>query len=164
LLAFFLFNCTESSNKNRLNQIAKKIITIKGSDTEFLMVQDLTNVYLQLHPEAHITLESGGSNEGIKSLTNKEIPICNSSRKISDNEMSLKTDKNNKPIPIIFSADALAIFTNYKLGVESLSTNHIKNIFNGTIKSRKELGGDDIPIRLFGRDKSKGTRNYFSSK
>jgi ABC-type phosphate transport system substrate-binding protein len=37
------------------------------------MVQDIADTYMQLQPEALITVESGGSNEGIKSLPNKEI-------------------------------------------------------------------------------------------
>jgi phosphate transport system substrate-binding protein len=78
--------------------------------------------------------------------------------------MSAITDKNNKPIPIIFSVDALAIITDYKVGLDSLSSNQITNIFNGTIKNRKEFGGDEKPIRLFERYQSSGTRNYFSSK
>jgi ABC-type phosphate transport system substrate-binding protein len=78
--------------------------------------------------------------------------------------MSAITDKNNKPNPIIFSVDALAIITDYKVGLDSLSPNQITNIFNGTIKNRKELGGDKTPIRLFERYQSSGKPNYFSSK
>lgn len=164
LTLLFLFGCHETTDSGKLHQASEMVIRIKGSDTEFLMVEHLARIYMQEHPTVKISVEGGGSNKGIKALINKEVDICNSSREILEIEINSITNKEIRPIPIIFSVDALAIITHYKVGVDSLSTLEVTKIFNGQIKNWKELGGDDIPIQLFGRDKSSGTRDYFTSK
>ena len=157
------FGCSNNETKNE-KKTEIKSIKIKGSDTEFLMVQDLATAYMSEHPEIKIVVEGGGSNKGIEALLNNSIDICNSSREITELEIAAITSKNAKPVPIMFSVDALAIITNYKVGVDSLSTRQISSIFNGEINNWKELGGNDLPIKLFGRDKFSGTHDYFMEK
>lgn len=163
---FFLLSCAGKENKtadrNAVN--ATGTIRIKGSDTEYLMVKELADVYMAEHPGIVITVEGGGSNKGLAALVNNEADICNSSREIKDDEMAAIATNNTKPFAVMFSVDALAIITNYKIGVDSLSIQQVSQVFNGKIKNWKELGGINKPIKLFGRDKSSGTRNYFSEK
>lgn len=146
------------------SQVTEGIIRIKGSDTEYAMVQHLAETYMAEHPEVKITVEGGGSNKGIEALVNDHTDICNSSREIKELETSAISKKNVKAIPIIFSVDALAIITNYKVGVDSLSIHEVSSLFSGEIKNWKELGGDDLPVKIFGRNTSSGTHDYFTEK
>lgn len=71
---------------------------------------------------------------------------------------------NINPNPIIFSVDAVAIITNYKLSIDSLSTTQVSQLLSGEIKNWKELGGADIPVNVYGRNKSSGTGDYIKEK
>jgi len=164
LSLFSLFSCQSNHSTSEGDHKPSATIRIKGSDTEFAMVQDLADAYMSEHPDVKIIVEGGGSNKGIEALLNNETDICNSSREIKTDEINGINRKNINPMPIMFSVDALAIITNYRVGVDSLSTQQVTEIFSGKYKNWKELGGDDLPILLFGRDASSGTRNYFEEK
>jgi phosphate transport system substrate-binding protein len=158
-----LFSCDGQKESNQESDVKEKI-TIKGSDTEYLMVKELASAYMALHPNLEIEVQGGGSNQGILELIEHEADICNSSRELSEAERLGFENKKEKVIPIMFSVDALAIITNYKVGVDSLSVEQIAKVFSGEIKNWKELGGENVPVILFGRDTTSGTRNYFSKK
>lgn len=158
-----LLSCKTAPGKPA-GETSHNIIRIKGSDTEYAMVQHLADAYMAEHANIKITVEGGGSNKGIEALMDNATDICNSSREIKAPELTGINNKNIKPVPIIFSVDALAIITNYKIGVDSLSVQQVSSLFSGEIKNWKELGGDDIPVTLFGRDKSSGSRDYFNEK
>ena len=64
----------------------------------------------------------------------------------------------------MFSVDALAIITNSKLGVDSLSTEQLTQVFSGQIPNWKDLGGPNLPIVIFGRDSTSGTYSYLKDK
>jgi phosphate transport system substrate-binding protein len=159
----FLFSCKDTSTESNSRE-QTKIIRIKGSDTEYLMVKDLADAYTKEHPDVRIEVEGGGSNKGIAALSEDKIDICNSSREIDPQEIAEITKGKSKAVPIIFAVDALAIITNYKVGVDSMSVQQLAMLFSGKIRNWKELGGDDLPVILYGRDKASGTRNYFYHK
>jgi len=144
--------------------IRRDTIRVKGSDTEFAMVKHLADAYMAGHLEVIILVEGGGSNKGIEALMNHKTDICNSSREISTEEVIKAMAVEVKPVPIMFSVDALAIITNYKIGIDSLSTNQISSLFKGEIKNWKDLKGPDQQVKVFGRDKSSGTHDYFNEK
>jgi len=64
----------------------------------------------------------------------------------------------------MFSVDALAIITNSKLGIDSLSTDQLSLILSGEITNWKVLGGPDLPIVIYGRDSTSGTYSYLKDK
>lgn len=139
-------------------------IHIKGSDTELWMVKELAKIYSTENKEVNIQVDGGGSGRGFESLIDKECDIANASREImnSEKDHAIKNDIN--PIAIMFAVDALAIVTNSHLGVDSLSTQQLTDIFSGHIKNWKELGGPDLAIHLYGRDSTSGTYYYFKDK
>lgn len=167
LLAFAtctVLSCHTKKPTDTENNHPENIIHIKGSDTEFHMVQALADAYMKLHPEITILVEGGGSNEGIHALIHDEIDICNSSHQIRDEDLILAKGNRVTPNAIIFSVDAVAIITNYKLSIDSLSTSQISQLLSGKISNWKELGGADIPVTVYGRNKSSGTQDYIREK
>ncbi|MES2133483.1 MAG: substrate-binding domain-containing protein [Bacteroidota bacterium] len=164
LIAIVFTACSTKKTTNDLKNTDSNTIHIKGSDTEYQMVKTLADEYMKLHPEITIHVEGGGSNEGIKGLLHSEIDICNSSHIIKNSDITIAKGNNIVPNPIIFSVDAVAIITNYKLCIDSLSTTQITQLLSGKILNWKELGGADIPVTVYGRNKSSGTQDYIKEK
>lgn len=163
LAALTAFSCNTKKTTDTGNQ-SSNVIHIKGSDTEFHLVRSLADAYMKLHPEVTIIVEGGGSNEGIKALIHHETDICNSSHQFKDEDLAMAKTNHVSPNPIIFSVDAVAIITNYKLSIDSLSTTQVSQLLSGEIKNWKELGGADIPVTVYGRNKSSGTQDYIKEK
>ncbi|MES2762380.1 MAG: PstS family phosphate ABC transporter substrate-binding protein [Bacteroidota bacterium] len=165
-LSVIVISCKEPKKQDpELTEIIRRnTIIIKGSDTELPMVKDLARAFRRENSEVTIDLSGGGSSIGIEALINNETDIANSSREMKPVEI-LRAKKNGvNPIPIMFSVDALAIVTNSKLGVDSLSTEQLMQIFSGQIANWKDVGGPDLPIIVYGRDSLSGTYSYLKDK
>jgi phosphate transport system substrate-binding protein len=162
-----LISCKENQKKqdNELTSIIKRnTIVIKGSDTELPMVTDFCTSFKYEHSNIIFDISGGGSSVGIEALIHNETDIANSSREMKLEEIERAKKNGVNPIPIMFSVDALAIITNSKLGVDSLSTEELTGIFSGEITNWKNLGGPDLSIVIYGRDSLSGTYSYLKDK
>jgi phosphate transport system substrate-binding protein len=171
LYAVICFTITLSSCKEQQKQdpelaeiIRRNTIVIKGSDTELPMVRDLSVAFRKEHSEITIDITGGGSAIGIEALINGETDIANSSREMKPLEILRAKKKGVNPIPIMFSVDALAIITHSKLGVDSLSTEQLEQIFSGEITNWNQVGGPDLSIVIYARDTLSGTYSYLKDK
>jgi len=155
IAAFIFYN-----PKAKINADNKTDIVIKGSESEFNLIIFFSSTYKKLHPDINFDITGGGSGKGIEALLKNETHIANSSRSITDGELK-EADRNNLNIAsYIIAGDAVAIITHRAVGVDSLSLNQLKSIFDGSVKNWKEVGGLDLPIVIFGRDNHSGTYHY----
>ncbi len=134
---------------------------IAGSETEVNMVQKLAETYAKQQPNVKISVTGGGSGTGIASLINKQIDVANSSRPMSDSEISQAKANNVNPVPIIFAQDGLAIIVNKDNPVDSLTIEQLGKIYSGQVKNWNEVGGPDMAISAYGRQSTSGTFSYF---
>ena len=162
-----LTNCKHEPKKQdpELTEVLKRnTIVIKGSDTELPLVNDLAKIFITDKPHISIDISGGGSSVGIEALINNQTDIANSSRAMKPTEIDRAKRNGVNPKPIMFSVDALAIITNSKLGVDSLSTDELTKIFSGEYVNWKSVGGPNVPIVIYGRDSLSGTYSYLKDK
>ena len=62
-----------------------------------------------------------------------------------------------------FALDGIAIVVNSENPVSDLSLEQIKGLADGTITNWKDVGGNDAPVVLIGREAGSGTRDGFES-
>jgi phosphate transport system substrate-binding protein len=137
-------------------------ITVKGSDTMVILAQKWAELYMKSNPSASIQVTGGGSGVGITALINGTTDICNSSRPIKQTEIEkLKARYNTLGVSIPCAKDGVTIFLNEANKVQELTLKQLSDIYTAKIKNWKEVGGDDAPIRLYGRENSSGTYTYF---
>ena len=137
-------------------------ITVKGSDTLVILSQRWAEVYMQKHPETTIQVTGGGSGVGLAALINGSTDIANSSRPIKASELEkLKARYNTLGVEIPCAKDGLTVYLNKGNSVSELTLKQIGQIFSGKITNWKQVGGDDAPIRLYGRENSSGTFGFF---
>ncbi len=141
-----------------------RTITIKGSDTELLLVRELADQYSKLHPEIRIDVAGGGSGRGIDALIGHHVEVATASREMKREELNRAEEQGIRPNAMIFAVDALAIVTHSKLGVDSLSTHQLAGILSGEIDNWKMVGGPDLAIHIYGRDSMSGTYVYLKDK
>jgi len=140
-------------------------ITVKGSDTMVQLGQRWAEKYMKSHPEVNIQVTGGGSGTGISALINGTTDVCNASRPMKDAEkLKLRERYGSSGTEIRTAKDGLTVYLNESNGVSELSFAQLKGIFTGTIKNWKEVGGNDAPIILYGRENSSGTYAFFKEK
>lgn len=158
-LVLFFNNCKRTSSKTNLED-RSSVIKIKGSESEYNLIQFFTSEYKKENSEAFIEVAGGGSSVGIEALINGQIDIANSSRRVYEEEFQLGEKKGVILVPVIIALDAVAIITNSRTGIDSLSLNQLAEIFSGRISNWKNVGGEDMPIKIYGRNTSSGTYKY----
>lgn len=165
-LALFILFVINGCSKNAepITKDTRNCIVIKGSDTEYKMVKFIAEDYKKEVADVRINVSSEGSSLGINAFIHGESDIANSSRPLTPEEKDLAAKRGVKPMQIIFAMDAIAIITNSRLGIDSLSLHQLSQVYSGDITNWKDVGGPDEEIHLYGRDHSSGTRKYLKDK
>ncbi|MDI9310426.1 MAG: phosphate ABC transporter substrate-binding protein [Limnohabitans sp.] len=137
-------------------------VTIKGSDTMVIMSQRWAEAFMKKNPTIKIQVTGGGSGVGLAALVNGSTDIANSSRPIKPAEMAkIKEKFKSDVVQIACAKDGLSVFLNKSNPVNELSIEQLSKIFSGKITNWKEVGGPDAPIKLYGRESSSGTFEFF---
>jgi phosphate transport system substrate-binding protein len=137
-------------------------ITVKGSDTMVILAQKWAENYMKKNASAVVQVTGGGSGVGITALINGTTDICNSSRPMKPTEIDkLKSRYNTLGVEIPCAKDGVTIFLNEANKVQELTLKQLSDIYTGKTRNWKEVGGNDAPIRLYGRENSSGTYVYF---
>lgn len=143
---------------------AEDMLQIRGSDTMLNVVQELVEVYMENNPDQAIALTGGGSGTGISGLRNRTVDIANSSREMRGKEKIDLKSKGVEPTLIPIGVDCITIVVNENNKVNKLTTEQLGAIFRGEIKNWNEVGGDDVPITLYGRQSNSGTFFVFRER
>lgn len=140
-------------------------ITVKGSDTMVILAQRWAEIYMKKNPAVSIQVTGGGSGVGIAALINGTTDIATSSRPIKSTEVEkLKERYNTLGVQIPCAKDGITIFLNESNKVKELTLKQLSDIYQAKITNWKQVGGEDAPIKLYGRENSSGTYSFFKDE
>lgn len=145
----------------RKTDAANETVSVKGSDTMVNLSQKWAEDYMKNHKGVSIQVTGGGSGTGIASLLNGTTQIANSSREMKESEFSKAKEKNINPVEHKVALDGIAVIINPVNKIDNLTLHQVADIFTGKINNWKQLGGNDLPITLYGRENSSGTYEFF---
>ena len=134
---------------------------IKGSDTVLPLAQKEAEVFMKHNAGKKVTVTGGGSGVGIAALIDKTTEIGMSSRPMKLSEKMKVNESGGSSIETIIAKDALAVIVNPSNKVSQLTREQLEGIYTSKITNWKEVGGDDMPIVLYGRESSSGTYDFF---
>ena len=107
-----------------------------------------------------ITVDAqGGSAGGISQLAQGQVEIAMSSKPIGDEDRAAFPSTDFVPTQI--GSDAVGVVVRreiYDGGVRSLSRDQLKSLFEGRIRSWKEVGGPDVEVFVYDKEPGRGTR------
>lgn len=136
-------------------------ITAAGSSALKPLADDAADSFLNDHPEVSITIDAGGSGEGLKQVSEGTVDIGNSDVAAEDklDETAAKELVDHQVCvvtmaPIVNKDVAEA-------GVKSLTKEQLISIFTRKTTNWKDVGGPDEDIVLVTRPESSGTRATF---
>jgi len=131
-------------------------ISTDGSTSMEKVIGYLSEYYMQENTDVKVTYNPTGSGSGIQAVSEGRCDIGLSSR-------DLKDEESENLIGTVVAIDGIAMIVNTQNPVANLTIDEISQIYKGNISNWKEVGGDDAPIVLIGREAASGTRDGFES-
>ncbi|OUP79104.1 phosphate ABC transporter substrate-binding protein [Erysipelatoclostridium sp. An173] len=130
-------------------------ISLNGSTSMEKMVNAIKDGVVYDYPELSLEPQFTGSSAGIEAVINGKSDIGNSSRELKESELEQGLVSN------VVAIDAIAIVTDTDNKTDNLTKEQLIDIYTGKIRNWKEVGGDDLPIVVIGREAGSGTRSAF---
>lgn len=160
MTAGLLTGCGSSSTDSSSSDL-EGTITAAGSSALKPLVDEASQKFIEKNPNVSITVDAGGSGEGLKQVSEGTVTIGNSD--VSAEE-KLDADQAKELVDHQVCVVTMAPIVNKDVteaGVKDLSTDQLIGIFTGQITNWKDVGGPDEDIILVTRPSSSGTRATF---
>jgi phosphate transport system substrate-binding protein len=141
-----------------------KDLRIDGSTTVLPIAQRAAEVFMKKNPSVRIFVSGSGSGTGLKALLDGTTDIADSSREAKEKEIASGKEKGVIMTAHKIALDGIVPIVHPSMKIDNISLEQLRNIYNGKIKSWKELGGPNRPISVVSRDTSSGTYEVWEEK
>lgn len=156
IIAGLFTGCGDTKEKTQNNTALSGTVSTDGSTSMEKVIGFLSEAYMEEEKGVKVTYNPTGSGSGIKAVSEGSCDIGLSSRNLKDEE---KGDLNETVVAI----DGIAVIVNPDNKIDNLTTEQIASLYKGEITNWKDVGGEDAPVVLIGREASSGTRDGFES-
>lgn len=129
-------------------------VALAGSTAFQPFAEKLAEHYMAKTPGANITVQGGGSALGIQSAVQGTAQIGMADLVTLPPEAKALT-------ATVVARDGIAVVVNPANKVTNLTTEQVRDLFNGKITNWKDVGGEDGPVRVVSREAGSGTRTSF---
>lgn len=133
-------------------------ITVSGSSALLPLMEQSIEKFKEKNPDVEVSAQAGGSGTGLTQVSNGTVDIGNSDIFA---EEKLDADKSKELVDHKVVAEGFAVVVSKSLGIDSLTSVQIQDIFSGKITNWKDVGGPDKEIFLVHRTAGSGTRATF---
>ncbi|MEG0777557.1 MAG: phosphate ABC transporter substrate-binding protein [Oscillospiraceae bacterium] len=130
-------------------------ISTNGSTSMEKVISALSEAFSAKHPDCKITYDATGSGAGVTAAKEGMTDIGLASRNLKDEETGLEAT--------IVAVDGIAIIVNNANPITDLTIEQISALVKGEAASWKDVGGNDAPVVVVGREAGSGTRDGFES-
>lgn len=148
-------NESANTNSNSL-QTSSATVSTDGSTSMEKVIGYLSEAYMADNTNTKITYNPTGSGAGIQAVSERRCDIGLSSR-------DLKAEEAQNLNATVIAIDGIAMIANPQNSVSDLTIEQIAKIYTGEVTNWNEVGGNDAPIVLIGREAASGTRDGFES-
>jgi phosphate transport system substrate-binding protein len=137
-------------------------LRLRGSDTMLVLNRRLAEAFMRSHPGLSVRVEGGGSGAGVEALASGEAEIAASSRPLLANEVAAIYDRfRSLGVRHLVAQDALSVLVNAGNPVRALTFDQLGGLFDGSIRSWAELGGEPLEVVAIVRPPWSGTHRFF---
>ena len=131
------------------------VVNTDGSTSMEKVMGALIEGYKSVDESVTVNYSGTGSGSGIEAVLSGTCDIGLSSRELKAEEIE------KGAVGHVVALDGVAIVVNPANPVADLSMEQLAAIFTGEISNWAQLGGEDAPIAVYGREAGSGTRGAF---
>ena len=132
-------------------------VTTDGSTSMEKVIGALGEAFQNENSGVTFTYNPTGSGTGIQAVQEGRCDIGLSSRNLKDEE------KSGGLAETVLALDGIAVIVHPDNPVADLDVDTIAKLYTGEITRWKDVGGNDAPVVLIGREAGSGTRDGFES-
>lgn len=132
----------------------KTPITMAGSTAFQPFAEKLAEQYMSANQHVAITVQGGGSAVGVQST-------ISGAAQIGMADLVVLPDDAKALTATVVARDGIAVVVSPTNRITDLTTQQVRDVFNGTIRNWKEVGGADALINVVSREAGSGTRSSF---
>ena len=137
------------------NSALNGTVTLNGSTSMEKLSLALREGFMMQNPGVTVSVEFTGSGTGIQAAIDGMTDIGNSSRALKEEEL------NSGLVENIVAIDGIAVIVNKGVTSTDVTTEQLAKIYTGEITNWSEVGGQNEPIVVVGREAASGTRGAF---
>ena len=156
-----LVGCGGGASEGGEGEAVSGSITAVGSTALQPLAEAAAEQFQGTNPDVQITIQGGGSGQGITQIAEGSVQIGNSDvfaeEKLDDPSQAANL-KDNQVCVV-----GMGPVVNPDVTVDSLTMEQLKGIFTGKITNWKEVGGADEKITVINRASGSGTRATFEA-
>ncbi|MBB5183517.1 phosphate ABC transporter substrate-binding protein [Catenisphaera adipataccumulans] len=153
---------SNTSDSSSSSEDLSGTISAAGSSALKPLADEAAKDFQEKYPDVSITVDAGGSGEGLKQVSDGTVTIGMSDVAA---EEKLDADQAKELTDHQVAVITMAPIVNKDVkegGVDNLTTEQLIDIFTGKITNWKDVGGPDEDIVLVTRPSSSGTRATFT--
>jgi phosphate transport system substrate-binding protein len=129
------------------------------------LTQRLTEWYHNDHQDASFIVSGEASGKGIAALIEGKVDVVQSSRQALAGEVvALREKRGEQFVQIPVATEVAGILVNAANPIHELSIFEVRQILSGSAKNWKQLGGNDAPIKIYGRDSISDVREFIEEE
>lgn len=151
----------EATDEEETSTDVSGSITAVGSTALQPLAEAAAEQYQEEYPDVSVTIQGGGSGEGITQIVEGSVEIGNSDvfaeEKVED-DADLEGLVDNKVCVV-----GMGPVVNEDVEIDDISTEDLAGIFTGEITNWSEVGGQDEEITVINRAEGSGTRATFEN-
>lgn len=133
-------------------------VTAAGSSALLPLAQEAAAEFMKNNPDCVVTVNGGGSGEGLKQVADGSVDIGNSDVAAEEKlDASAASGLTDHEVALV----AMAPVVSKDLDIDNLTTDQLIQVFTGKVTNWKDVGGPDEDIVLVTRPSSSGTRATF---
>ena len=132
-------------------------VTTDGSTSMEKVIGVLGEAFQDENSGVTFTYNPTGSGSGIQAVQEGRCDIGLSSRSLKDEE------KSGGLTETVLALDGIAVIVHPDNPVSDLDVDTIAKLYTGEIANWKDVGGNDAPVVLIGREAGSGTREGFET-
>lgn len=122
---------------------------LAGSSAFGPVLQTIADDYMKACPGSHVVINTDGSIDGVRTLTNQGPPSGDTHAALSDGPSAeAPNDMGRQQLAVL----VYALLVNKAVGVDHLTTDQVRGIYSGNYTNWSQLGGNPLPIRIAGRE------------
>lgn len=128
-------------------------LVVVGSESAWRGMDDAAREFMAMYNKARVQVVGNGSVAGLRmmfdALPSKDTILAVSTRPLTDAERQAAVQRGFSPKEYRIARDGIAIIVNQANPVESLTIAQVRDIFSGKIKNWRELGGKNMPVKVY---------------
>ena len=140
-------------------------VRVTGEENMKIFGERLTDWYSKKTPAVQFTVSSSRVTDGFAALAAGKAEIVQSSRlPLHSEDEALRSAQGKKYLNLQVATEIAAISVNSSNPVKDISLFQLRQVLSGAVKNWRQLGGNDAPIIIYGRDNSCDVRAFLEDE